>query len=308
MARRRDEPGGAMMELVLPIVYIVAETLPEAWEQAVLETWQKGAVIATQYDKPGDPPSRDAAAVIVVKDPFKEPRIHRAIPCGLEDLESYRQEVVDGIHDHWIDPAAGKWEYTYHERLVKYPVSQFVPGHAAGYEWVPDGHQPRIINQIDYIVNTLVGAPHSRRAQAIIWDPSRDCGIGDPPCLQSIWCRIFGDELVMNIRIRSNDAFKAAFMNMFAFTDLQRVVAECVSERLGRTIRPGQYNHFADSFHIYGSYFDEFKKFLELSEGRSFDQRVYRTEDVQAVFDEARQKIAWSLEEEARTGRKGVWS
>jgi len=31
-------------------------------------------------------------------------RIHRAFPGGLEDLEIYRQEVVDGVHDHWIAP------------------------------------------------------------------------------------------------------------------------------------------------------------------------------------------------------------
>ena len=43
-----------------------------------------------------------------VEDPFAEPRIHRAFPGGLEDLEIYRQEVVDGVHDHWIAPQEGQ--------------------------------------------------------------------------------------------------------------------------------------------------------------------------------------------------------
>jgi thymidylate synthase len=278
------------MDLTLPVVHIEAENLPEGWERAVLETWQRGAPIETQYDQEGDPPSRDALAVIVVRDPFAEPRIHKAIPCGLVELETYRREVVDGIHDHWIDPEAGKWEYTYHERLFDFSV----PGLA----------EP--IDQMDYVVDALVEAPHTRRAQAITWKPWEDAGIGDPACLQRMWFRIFGDVLVMNIHMRSNDAFKAAFMNMYGFTDLQRVVAERVSERLGRSIRPGQYTHVADSFHIYGSYFEDFERFLTTLEKRSFEERTYRTEDIKDILTEAQEQIAASLAKEPATGRKGL--
>jgi len=276
--------------MTLPIVYVEAETLPEGWERAVVETWERGTRIATQYDQLGDPPSRDALAVIVVKNPFAEPRIHRALPGGIENLEAYRQEMVEGIHDHWIDPEAGKWEYTYHQRLTAYEV----PGLA----------EP--VNQLDYVVEALAAAPHTRRAQAITWQPWEDAGIDDPACLQRCWFRIFGEELVLNAHIRSNDAFKAAFMNMYAFTDLQRLIAERVSERLGRPIRVGQYTHIADSFHIYGSYFEDFRGFLTTLEKRTFEQRTFRTEDVQVLIDEARAKIARSLEEEKRTGRKGL--
>ena len=278
------------MSLTLPIVQVTAKTLPEGWEQAVLKTWEQGANIPTQYDKPADPASRDAIAVIAVTDPMSEPRIHRAFPGGIVELECYRQEVVDGIHDHWVDPAAGKWEYTYHERLAYYSV--------------PGLKEP--INQIDYAVNALAEAPHTRRAQAITWKPWEDAGISDPACLQRIWFRVFDDELVMNIHMRSNDAFKAAFMNMYAFTDLQRVVAERLSERLGRIIRVGQYTHIADSFHIYGAYFQEFEGFLKTLKARTFEQRTYRTEDVQDIIDEAREQISKSLEAEAASGRKGL--
>ena len=278
------------MSFVLPVVHVNAETLPEAWEKAVIATWENGARIPTQYDKPGDPPSRDSVAVIAIAEPMSEPRIHRAFPGGIVELEAYRQEVVDGIHDHWVDPAEGKWEYTYHERLAAYSV----PGLA----------EP--IDQLEYIVNALVEAPHTRRAQAITWKPWEDAGIHDPACLQRIWLRIFGDELAMNIHMRSNDAFKAAFMNMYAFTDLQRLIAEQVSQRLGRTIRAGQYTHIADSFHIYGSYFEEFEGFLKMIGSRSFEDRTYRTEDVQEIIDEARSQISASLAAESSSGRKGL--
>jgi thymidylate synthase len=278
------------LPLTLPVIQIIADTLPEGWERAVLATWEQGARIATQYDQEGDPHSRDALLVLTIRDPFAEPRIHRAFPGGITELEAYRQEVVDGIHDHWIDPAAGKWEYTYHERLAAYSV----PG------------LERPVNQLDYVVDALSEAPHTRRAQAITWKPWEDAGIHDPACLQRLWFRIFGDELILNCHIRSNDAFKAAFMNMYAFTDLQRVIAERVSARLGRAIRAGQYTHIADSFHVYGSYFAEFEQFLETLQKRSFEQRTWRTEDIRELIEDAQEEIRRSLERERETGRKGL--
>lgn len=277
------------MSLTLPVVHVTAKSLPEAWEQAVIQTWQNGTQIATQYDKPEDEKSRDAIAVITVTEPLSEPRIHRAFPGGIMELECYRQEVVYGIHDHWVCPEEGKWEYTYHERLAAYTV----PG------------VPEAINQINSMISALAEAPHTRRAQAITWKPWEDAGISDPACLQRIWCRVFGDELVMNVHMRSNDAFKAAFMNMYAFTDLQRGIAKKLSSVTGKKIRVGQYTHISDSFHIYGAYFDEFEGFLKSLETRSLEERTYRTQDVQEIINEARQKISDSLRDEELSGRKG---
>jgi len=272
--------------LTLPIIHVQAANLAEGWERAVIETWERGARIATQYDKPDDPPSRDATLVLSVADPFAEPRIHRALPGGIYDLEVYRQEVVDGIHDDWIDPEAGKWSYTYHERLAAYRPSA--------------SDEP--INQLDLIVDKLAQAPHTRRAQAILWKPGMD-NLGEhPPCLQRIWCRIFDDQLVMSAHIRSNDAFKAAFMNMYVFTELQKLLAERLSDRMGRPIQVGQYNHIADSFHIYGSYFDDFKGFLETLERRTFEQRTYTTDQIAPLIEEAREKIAASLAKKTSAG------
>ncbi len=265
--------------LTLPIIHVQAANLAEGWERAVVETWERGARIATQYDKPNDPPSRDATLVLAVADPFAEPRIHRALPGGIYDLEVYRQEVVDGIHDSWIDPEAGKWSYTYHERLTAYRPSA--------------SDEP--VNQLELIVDKLAEAPYTRRAQAILWKPGYDEGDEHPPCLQRIWCRIFDDQLVMSAHIRSNDAFKAAYMNMYAFTELQKLLAERLSERVEQIIQVGQYNHIVDSFHIYGSYSEEFKGFLETLEKRTFEQRTFTTEQIAPLIEEAREKIAASL-------------
>jgi len=254
------------------VIDIRARNLPEAWERSVVACWQDGDAFRTEYDKPGDPPSRDAVAVIVVEQPLSEPRIHRAIPCGLADLEIYRQEVLFGVHDNWIGPQEGRWEYTYHERLFAYRV----PGVGA-------------INQMEKVIAKLAEAPHTRRAQAVTWQVWQDIGISDPACLQRLWFRVFDDrQLDMHSSMRSNDAFKAAFMNMYAFTDLQRWVAGQLSERLGRPIAVGRYIHSADSYHIYGSYFAEFERFLKLIASKSFEERTLATADVQDLLDDGR--------------------
>ncbi len=264
-----------MSDLVLPVVYVAEETLPAAWERAVVETWNRGARAQTQYDSPGDPPSRDALGVIAVADPMAEPRIHRAMPGGLRDLEVYVQEVVAGVHDHWIDPEHGKWQYTYHERLTAYTV----PGREGA------------INQLDYVVQCLGECEYSRRAQAVTWKCWEDAGHEHPACLQRLWFRVIEGRLCMNAHMRSNDAFKAAFMNMYAFTELQAEVARRLSAAVGREVPVGQYTHIADSFHIYGSYFEDFEGFLRTLEKRTFEQRTFRTEDVAEILAEAREEM-----------------
>ncbi len=239
----------------IPVISITADCLPEAWEKAVLAVWDNGFEVKTQYDKPEDPPSKDATVMITVSEPFREPRIHKNFPGGPEELESYRQEVVNGIHDHWIDPAAGKWTYTYHERLFSYcPV-----------EDIRDANSPkpfRKVNQIQYIIDYLSQAGHSRRAQAITWMPTADPATDDPPCLQRIWCRLVANQagrlsLNMNTHWRSRDLYKAWYMNVYALTDLQRIIAEGIAKNRGEPVSVGRYVDISDSLHIYGSYFDE---------------------------------------------------
>jgi thymidylate synthase len=120
----------------------------------------------------------------------------------------------------------------------------------------------------------------TRRAQAVTWKAWEDLGITDPACLQRLHFRVQDGKLNMNVHMRSNDAFKAAFMNMYAFVELQAWMAERLS------LDVGDYCHIADSFHIYGSYFDEFEGFLKLVGQRSVEQRVWESAYAQPLFIE----------------------
>lgn len=276
----------------IPVLHVEGDCIARAWEESLIELNRSGCNIRTQYDKPGDPLSKDATMTVTVHDPLQEPMVHKDFPGGPADLQEYVMEVCEGIKDHLVrdqhDPNDTRWEYTYHQRLFHYEV----PSVGA-------------VDQIETLARKLADAPHTRRAQAITWKVWEDNDCYDPACLQSVWCRILEPEgepvLSMNVRFRSNDAYKAAFMNMFALVQLQEKIAARISELSGKKVRLGRYCHMADSYHIYGSYFREFEgRFLGALAKRTFEQRTMRYEDVREMMAEARPAI---LEKAKKMGR-----
>jgi len=279
----------------IPVFFVKGESIAEAWEKSLIQVFENGCDIKTEYDKPDDPPSKDCSMTIVVNSPLAEPMIHLDFPGGLEDLQEYVMEVLEGIKDHCVrntqeDPNDTRWEYTYHQRLFDYTV----PGTA------------KPIDQIEMIAEKLAKTPYSRRAQAVTWKVWEDPFCYDPACLQSIWCRLLPDDngefvLNTNVRFRSNDAYKAAFMNIFALVMLQKLIAEKIEKRLQRPIKIGRYVHQADSYHIYGAYFRDFKeRFLSALEERSFAQRTMHYSMVQEIMYEARPRILQKAEKMGR--------
>lgn len=267
----------------IPVLHVEGDCIARAWENSLIALHQNGCSIKTQYDKPEDPPSKDSTMLMTITDPLSEPMLHRDFPGGPEDLQEYVMEVCEGIKDHLVrnadDPDDTRWEYTYHQRLFGFTAPSCKP-----------------LNQIDTLCRKLADVPHTRRAQAITWKVWEDNDCYDPPCLQSIWCRITEEAdvpiLSMNVRFRSNDAYKAAFMNIFALVQLQQHIAHMVSGMCGRDVRVGRYCHLADSYHIYGSYFKEFEgRFLGALQKRSFEQRTMRYEDMREMMQEARPRI-----------------
>jgi len=301
----------------IPVLHVEAECIARAWEESLLLLYKRGGDIKTQYDKPGDPPSKDATMLITIHDPLKEPMIHKDFPGGPEDLQEYVMEVCEGIKDHLVrdtrDPGDTRWEYTYHQRLFAYQVPTLQP-----------------YDQIETLCVKLAKTPYTRRAQAVTWKVWEDNDCYDPACLQSIWCRLVEESrsqeveksksgglefptldsrlldsstprLCMNVRFRSNDAYKAAFMNIFALVQLQQKMANRVSELSGRTVKVGRYCHLADSYHLYGSYFQEFEsRFLTALEKRNFEQRTLRYQDWREIMEGARPAI---LEKARQMGR-----
>lgn len=275
----------------IPVLSARGRSLAEAWENSLLALYFFGTEIRTEYDRRDsagnflEPASKDCTMRIVVEDPLSEPMIHRAFPGGLEDLEEYRLEVVEGIKDHWIrdpsNPEDQRWEYTYHERLFAYKKDP----------------REKAFDQIQILAEKLARTPHTRRAQAITWQVWLDPEIEHPPCLQSLWFRLLPFQknhykLNMNIRFRSRDAYDAAFMNCFALILLMDKVAKLIQEKASFQVSLGRYVDESDSYHIYGHRLEDFQsRFLKQVLNRKFEDRTWTLEFAKPIFEQARPKI-----------------
>ena len=153
----------------IPVLHVEGDCIARAWENSLLELYHKGCDIKTQYDKPDDPPSKDATMIITIADPLKEPMIHKDFPGGPEDLQEYVMEVCEGIKDHLVrdpnDPEDTRWEYTYHSRIFAYDVPN-----------------EETFDQIEIMCQKLAKTPYTRRAQAITWKVWEDNTCYDPAC------------------------------------------------------------------------------------------------------------------------------
>jgi thymidylate synthase len=188
-------------------------SLPSAYHRA-LRMLQEGGICITCPDYGTN--TIECGMTIRVGNPLLEPRISRCFPGGFRELEQYRMELLDGILDFEVE--RGNWAYTYHSRIAP---------------------------QLPFVRSELWRNPYSRRAVIDIRDNEHDTQSAAPACLQHIQFFIRGGCLDMSVLFRSNDAVKAAFMNMFALTCLQQRVAK----ELG--VEVGTYTHRVNSFHAY---------------------------------------------------------
>jgi len=173
----------------IPVLHVEADCIAQAWEESLVLLYKCGCDIKTQYDKPDDPPSKDATMLITIADPLKEPMIHKDFPGGPEELQEYVMEVCEGIKDHLVrdtrDPGDTRWEYTYHQRLFAYKVPTLRP-----------------FDQIETLCQKLAKTPYTRRAQAVTWKVWEDNDCYDPACMQSIWCRIVEESRSRGVKHR----------------------------------------------------------------------------------------------------------
>jgi hypothetical protein len=90
-------------------------------------------------------------------------------------------------------------------------------------------------------------------------------------------------------------------LNDFAFIHLAKNLAERISELRGEEIKLGRIVDQSDSYHIYGSYFNEFSDhFLKLLFARTFEKRTWRldSEFVQDIIAEAKPLIKKKIAEQ----------
>lgn len=209
--------------------FVRENTLPEAYHTAIDMLSEFGELSPCDD---WDTTQKEVSMTMVVEHPTQEPMISKLFIGGPRELEQYRQEMLDGILD--FEVKKGNWAYTYHDRMVNYPIDN---QEEKPEEWS--------LNQIDFVIKELNRNPSSRRAVILIRDNSEDAYSDDPACLQHIQYFIRNNKLHCKVLFRSNDACKATYMNAFALIQLQQQIANELS------VEVGSYVHRASSFHCY---------------------------------------------------------
>jgi len=254
--------------MAMPVFKITARTIAEAWEKAVVKVWSGGVKKLTQYTLPKDgslanQESKSATALIVVRNPLKEPRVHAGDVMGQQAIiGGYIEEVVEGTKDSYV--LEKKWDYTYHERLFNYQVPTLAT-----------------IDQIEGLVKKLLkGELFSRRLQAVTWQAWKDLEAENPPCFQRFWVTIPtldprpkpGATYRVDFQScwRSRDLFDAWGANANALVELcrRKIVAPLneAFEQHDIKFEVGQYADFSNDLHIYEKDYGEVTNFLRTLE------------------------------------------
>ena len=135
----------------LPLLVARGESIPEAWENSVLELYQHGL----RY-KRADPADKGGVQVgarmtIEIFNPdsnFFTHKCENGMTAGAPGTFEYIMEFL-GAKDTWIKKSeeAKEWDYTYHQRLASYE---------GGFD------------QIEFIINRLVERPFQEEQMLLL--------------------------------------------------------------------------------------------------------------------------------------------
>ncbi len=242
-------------------------TLPEAYHNAIAALHDEGEVLSA---KDWNQSQKEVSMTFVASEPLAEPMVSKLFIGGFRELQQYVMEILDGVLDFKIGEG---WDYTYHDRMVNFPMVDSSEAAGAAEAIGVSGGKPGTIDQVKYVIHELKRQPDSRRAVMAIRDNSVDPFSADPACLQHVQYFIREGALHCKVMMRSNDAPKASFMNAFAFVMLQKSVAEALD------VPVGSYAHRANSYHAYSRDFGMLEQYAHAIATKSIDEITYEYED-----------------------------
>lgn len=140
---------------------------------------------------------------------------------------------------------------------LKQPSGEFYSNYGQ-YMFNPD----ELETQFDYVVDTLIRDPDSRRASMMILKrehlfPENT----DTVCTYAINFTIEADVLHMTVMMRSNDVIFGFTNDAFCFWNLMQFVWVLLREQ-NPAIRLGTYTHFTNSMHVYERHFEMIGKII----------------------------------------------
>ncbi len=123
------------------VFFISKDNVRDSWLSAVGQVLFNGDDIKTEYDKPEDPPSKDATVLIEIINPFNSPIMRKdkimkikskygnsyeiygcmADTYLVGSIQSgYIEEILEGVNDHFLYESGVSFPYSYHDRIFNY--------------------------------------------------------------------------------------------------------------------------------------------------------------------------------------------
>ncbi|MBZ9572205.1 hypothetical protein KJA15_02670 [Patescibacteria group bacterium] len=251
---------------------VTAKTLGEAWEKACILMMKEGHrrfVQAPEYQIE----TKDLPLIIKVSNPFLEPRLSPKANTTRELADDYVKKFLHGSGKE----KENSFDYTYYSRLRCYPdckVRAWLPSVTDSEKELlgavkkisPEGKcVVRRIDQVEKAIKILKKDPTRRTVVMHTWIPFRDLMKFGPkreasssPCVLLFYPQLVDGKLHMFVVMKTNDLYNAWPENAYAFTALQKYIAD----ELG--VETGTYTHFSVSMHIYKDMYDEVKKKFNL--------------------------------------------
>lgn len=236
---------------------IEAPNLSEAWEKAVRAMMARGYnrfVKAPEYQTW----TKDSPMFITVRDAMAEPRLSTKAPITLDMAKEYAQNLINGMPKE----KENSFDYTYYARLRHYPdcaVRACIPAITDEHELKKAVHDiskgkcvVERIDQVQTAINIFKKDPTRRTVVMHTWIPKRDLEKfslqrkdTSSPCVVLIHPQLVENKLHFNVTMKTNDLFNAWPGNAYAFTELQKYMAEQIG------VGVGHYNHFSVAMQVY---------------------------------------------------------
>jgi thymidylate synthase len=258
-----EQVGTGMPHVPYQPLIVNGASLAEAWENAVRTMMSKGYnrfVRAPEYQTW----TKDSPMIIMVSDPMSEPRLSPKSPITRSMADEYAESL---IHGHTKDKE-NSFEYTYYSRLRHYPDCMI----RAGLPHVPEGEKETmdyvhkvsggkcVVQRLDQVAKAIEifrKDPTRRTVVLHTWIPFRDLAKFTPerldtssPCLVVLHPQLVEDRLHFNVVMKTNDLFSAWPGNAYAFTALQKYMADQIGAGVGH------YTHFSVSMQVYQEVFE----------------------------------------------------
>jgi len=238
-------------------IAIEASNLAEAWEKAVRAMMARGYsrfVKAPEYQTW----TRDCPMFISVKNALADPRLSAKAPITLEMAKEYAQNLIHGMPKE----KENAFDYTYYARLRHYPdcaVRACIPAITDEHELTKAVHDISegkcVVERIDQVAKAIEifkKDPTRRTVVMHTWIPKRDFEKfslkrkdTSSPCVVLMHPQLVEGKLHFNVTMKTNDLFNAWPGNAFAFTELQKYMADKIG------VGVGHYNHFSVAMQVY---------------------------------------------------------